>query len=162
MGFNKPALYRAGFILYNIWKIFEKGDAMPDKLKKFYFIQSIGILLWVDMYLTWIFDLALGMVMPLAVLAIAVNFTALVYAISRLDRTSMPRIEVIGGNLWVTADSLWAISDSNSDEIKILVIVARIFAVLLAVIVHWEFLASKDNTDRLIRFAKGFTKLRRM
>lgn len=133
---------------------------MQERFKIFYFIQSIGILLWVYMYLTWIFDLPLMIVKPFAILAILVNFIALAYAIFRLDRKSMPRMEVIGGNLWVTADSLWAIGDVGMMD-KV-VIAARIVAVLLAVVATWQFLASRDNTDRLLRFTKVFTKLRRM
>lgn len=133
-----------------------------ERLKTFYFIQSIGVLVWVYMYLAWIFELALAVVMPFALLAITINSAALVYAILKLDRTSMPRIEVIGGNLWVTADSLWAISDSSSNEIRILITVARIFAFLLAIIATFEFIAIRDNMDRLLRFTKVFSKLRRM
>lgn len=133
---------------------------MQERLKTFYFIQSVGILLWVYMYLTWIFDLPLTIVKPFAMSAILVNFIALTYAIFGLDRKSMPRMEVIGGNLWVTADSLWAIGDIGMmDRV---VIAARVIAVLLAVVATWEFLASRDNTDRLLRFTKVFTKLRRM
>ena len=127
---------------------------MKKRLETFEFLQSIGGLSWVYMYLVWILGLELlnYLIIPLAVSAVLFSFLSLVYAMIRLDRTSVPLMAVIGGNLWVIADSLWAINDSQG--IEILHIVAQIFTILLVVVATWEFLTSRSN------FVKFFRKFR--
>lgn len=112
------------------------------------------------MYLIWIvgFEPVMFLIVPFAVLAILFSLISLIYALARLERKSLPLIGIVAGNFWVIADSFWAVNDFN--EIEIFIQIARIFAVLLAVVATWEFMASRDNADRLAAFAEFFRKFK--
>ncbi len=135
---------------------------MEEKLKRFWFLESIGVLAWVYMYVVWNLDIRLTMFMivPFAVLAILFSIVSLVYATIGLDRKSVPLIAVVPGNLWVAADSFWAVydfTDLDGNGLGAFMAISHIFTVLLGVLATWEFVVSKDNKET---FAKFFGKFK--
>ncbi|MBI2068551.1 MAG: hypothetical protein HYT67_00355 [Candidatus Yanofskybacteria bacterium] len=129
-------------------------------MKTFWFLESIGGLSWVYMYLVWIIDFEFLkiLIVPLALSAVLFSFWALVYAVARLDRKSTPFIAILAGNFWVVADSLWAVNDSYG--VEALLQIARLFTFLLMIVATWEFFASKDNVEKLAHFAEFFRKFK--
>lgn len=112
------------------------------------------------MYLVWIFSVEslIFLIVPFAILAVFFSLSSLFYAITALDRGSIPFTAVAAGNLWVAADSFWAINDFY--EIEIFLTLAKIFTVLLAITATYEFATSKDNAHKLKVFAEFFRKFK--
>lgn len=131
---------------------------MDRNRKTFWFLESLSGLFWIYMYLLWISEVNPFNLLPLlAGLSISFSSGALLYALIKLDN-QVPLIGIVAGNFWVIADSLWALNDIWN--VAIFLTVSRIFAVALVVLATWEFVSSRDNSERLRNFGSFFKKFK--